>query len=189
VRLLHLLQFGLDPHNALGDQATVAFDLAFARAAEKAEAAALPFQVSPAAHQARALIVQMRQFHLQAPFPRGGALAEDFQDHGGAVEHLAVPGLLQIALLHGRQMGVDDDDVGLMRLGQHGDLFHLAASQQGRRHRPRQRRDLGFHHGQMNRGGQPDRFAQARLCIPQSALTALTVLRLDMDDEGAATQT
>jgi len=41
----------------------------------------------------------------------------------------------------------------------------------------------------MNGGGQSHRFIQARLCIPQSAFTALTVLGLDMDDESAATQT
>ena len=40
----------------------------------------------------------------------------------------------------------------------------------------------------MNGGGQPHRLVQARLRIPQSALTALTVLGLDMDDEGVAYQ-
>ena len=90
----------LDLDDALADQAAVGFDLGFAGAAQKAEAAALALQMGPAAHQARALIGQMRQLHLQPPFPRARALAEDLQDQRGAVEHLGRPGLFQVALLH-----------------------------------------------------------------------------------------
>ena len=38
------------------------------------------------------------------------ALAEDLQDQAGAVEHLAVPGLLQVALLDGADRMIDDDE-------------------------------------------------------------------------------
>ena len=41
-------------------------------------------------------------------------LAEDLEDQPGAVEHLGVPGALQIALLHRAQLAVDDDQVDLL---------------------------------------------------------------------------
>ena len=76
----HLIQFALEPHDAVPDQPPVNFDLAFPRPAQKAEAAALAFQVRPGPHQPRALILQMREFNLQAAFARAGPFAENLQD-------------------------------------------------------------------------------------------------------------
>ena len=99
----HAFELFLDLVDALADQAAVGFDLAFAGAAEKAEAAALAFEMGPAACTRRGtLIGQMRELDLQPAFARLRALAEDFQDQRGAVEHLGAPGLLQIALLYRR---------------------------------------------------------------------------------------
>ena len=97
----------LEDDDAVGDEAAVDFELAFARAADEAETAALPLQVGPGTHQPRALVFERRQLDLQPPFMGAGALAENLQDQPGAVDHLAFPGLLQIALLHRRNRGVD----------------------------------------------------------------------------------
>ena len=105
-RRLHFLEFVLEPRDAIADQAAVGFDLGFAGTAHEAEAAALAFQMGPRPHQAAALIVQMRKLDLQRAFLGLGAAAEDFQDQAGAVEHLGVPGLLQIALLDRRQRAI-----------------------------------------------------------------------------------
>ena len=64
--------------------------------------------MGPRPHQAAALIVEGGQFDLQPAFVRAGAGAEDFQDQSRAVDDLGLPRLLEIALLHGRQLVVDD---------------------------------------------------------------------------------
>ena len=79
----------------------VGLDLGLTRAAEKAEAAALPLKVRPASDQSALLIEQMGQLDLQAAFPGRGPVAEDFEDEPGAVEHFGIPLCFQIALLNG----------------------------------------------------------------------------------------
>ncbi len=87
--------------------------------------------MGPGAHQPRALISQARELHLQAAFAGAGPPGEDLQDHAGAVQHLDLPGLLQIALLYGRQGVVDHHDIDLVLARQVAQLRHLALAEQG----------------------------------------------------------
>ena len=132
-RLLHLLEVALDADHALLNEAPVGLDLGFAGTAEKAEAAALALQVGPGPHQARALIVEMREFDLQRALGGARAAAEDLQDQPGAVDHLGLERLLQIALLHRRQRASTTTSVDLVGLDPLGDFGDLALAEIGRR--------------------------------------------------------
>src|SRR4029078_11663412 len=102
------------------------FDLVSARPAEEAEAAALALKVRPRPHQPALLIGQMRQFDLQRPFPRARPPAEDFKDQPRSIDHLCAPGLLKIALLHGRDRAIHDDDRSRQAFHHSGNLIDLA---------------------------------------------------------------
>ena len=106
----HVLELALQDGDAVGDEAAVDLELAFAGAAEEAEAAALALEMGPGPHQPRALIGQRRQLDLEAAFMRARARAENLEDQAGAVDDLAFPGALEIALLHRAHGGVDHDD-------------------------------------------------------------------------------
>src|ERR1700733_9102629 len=74
----------------------------------------------------------MCQFDLQRAFPGLGATAEDFQDQSGAVEHLGVPGLLEIALLDWRECAIHYHKFDVMPGDEAGDLLDLALAEIGR---------------------------------------------------------
>src|SRR3546814_16003205 len=100
--------------HAIADQPAVGFDLRFAGAAEKAEAAALAFEVGPTPHQPPGLIIEMRQLDLEPPFGGRRALAEDFEDQPGAVDHLGLERGFAVALLDRRQRGLEHAEIGFL---------------------------------------------------------------------------
>ncbi len=87
---------------------------------------------------------------------RAGAGAEDLQDETGAVDDLGIQRLLEIALLHGRQPVVDNDqpDPLLLHRLLHA-LDHALADQRGGRDTA-QRHGLGQAHIEVDGAGQAD---------------------------------
>jgi hypothetical protein len=128
----YLIQFPPDLGHAIADHAPVGLDLRFARATQEAEAATLPLKVRPAAHQPPRLIVKMSEFDLKSTLIGCRALAKDFQDKAGAINHLGLGRLFQIALLNGTERIIDDDQLGFFHPRQGSDLFDLAAAEQRR---------------------------------------------------------
>ena len=129
----HLVELAPKLAHACADHPPVRLDLRFAWAPQEAEAAALPLQVRPAAHEPALLIVEMRQLHLQPTFRGRGALAEYLQDQPRPVDDLALELLFQVALLDGGERPVDDHQLGLFLLAFGGDALDLALAEQGPR--------------------------------------------------------
>jgi len=85
------------------------------------------------ARQSREYVFQLRQFHLQTPFGRAGATGEYIEDQLGAVDDLDVNGGFEVALLRGSEFVVDNQDVGLMCLGEFFQFLYFAVSKQSGR--------------------------------------------------------
>src|SRR5205085_1320145 len=100
--------FSLQNLHPLRDIPAVELELGLARTAGRAEATALALEVGPAAHQARGEMLQARQLDLQLALARVRALREDLEDQLGAAEHAPVERELQVALLGGRKLVVED---------------------------------------------------------------------------------
>jgi len=118
--------------------------------------------VGPGTHQTRTLVAERRKFHLQHAFTRSRACTEDFQDQTRAVDHLALPGALEVLLLHRRQCSVDRDDPDLA----FGDDLLQPVNRAGTKESGRT--DLGNVDDlrqadlEVDRGGKTDRFIQTR---------------------------
>jgi hypothetical protein len=124
---------------------------------------------------------------MSAPvgFPRPRPLAENFEDQCGAIQNLCRPRLFEIALLHRRELCVDDDDLGL-RIARHSaDLCNLAASHERCGNRPSKRHNELLHHFEADRGRQADGLGKTRPCVTLARSTELPALGLHMNDKGS----
>src|SRR5271170_7962178 len=164
-RAFHLLQFLADLEDTFADQAAIGFDLCFTRTTQEAEAAALAFQVGPASDETAALIGEMRKLDLQATFSSLRAFAEDFEDQRCAIKHFRAPRLFQIALLHGAQLRIDDNDFRLERANFGCDLFNLAGADERCGPRALQLHDPFGDDVETDGGGEAHTFRKARFRI------------------------
>ena len=122
-----IFQLLLNMANAAIDFAAIGFQLSFTGAAG-ADAAAELRHLDAASGQSRQQILQLRQFHLQLAFPSAGVAGEDVEDKLGPVENARIEFTFQVALLRGRELVIEDNQVG--RGGGHGafQLFQFAAA-------------------------------------------------------------
>ena len=97
----------------------------------------------------------MRKLDLQRAFLGLGAAAEDLQDQPGAVEHLGVPGLLEIALLDRRQRAIHHHEFDVLPGDETDDLLDLALAEIGRGPDLADRRDHGVGDGQVDGAASP----------------------------------
>jgi hypothetical protein len=130
LRLLHLdarkpLLQGID---ARTDQPAVGLQRGLARAAQADGAAALGIERPATPHEARGLVLQLRQFHLQLALGAGGAQGEDVEDQTHAVDHATTERIAEIALLHWAQRGIDQHEIDAGGLAGILQLLDLAAA-------------------------------------------------------------
>ena len=126
-----LLAHGIDLAAQLRDpvahELAVGLELALAGTAG-ADAPLEAFEVAPLAGQARQQVLRLRQLDLQARLPRLGAPGEDVDDQRRAVEHFDAERVLQVALLRGAELVVEDDERVAGGLALRDDLVELAAA-------------------------------------------------------------
>ena len=116
--------------DAVANETTVDLKLAFALAKARANAAARPVlgKVRPHAAQAWIKVLQLGHLHLQLALMGLGMQAKDVEDERCAVDDLVLHSqdALDVCLLRRRQLGIEDDDVGIAALCEVAQFKHLA---------------------------------------------------------------
>lgn len=110
--------------------APVGLELGLARA-ERADAAALAFQVRPKAREAWDQVLELGDLHLELGLAGAGLPCEDVQDQARTIQDHAARELLQALGLAGGKVVVEDDLLDVLALAQFGELAHLSAAQEG----------------------------------------------------------
>ena len=141
-----LLQF----RDAVAYDTAVGFDLAFAGAAARTRASALPFEVRPQAGEPGQHVFVLGQLHLRFGIGRLRTREEDVQNQARAVEDAAGHRPLDVAGLRRREFVVEDRHVDGVFFAVGGDLFEFARSHVDARRglrqplaEPSDRRDVG----------------------------------------------
>ena len=183
-------QLALEEGDAPVDLPAVHLQLGFAGAAHAHPAAGaaratagLARQVRPRSGQARQPVLVLGQFHLDRAFARARMAGEDVEDQRRAVDDLdlfAQRGF-QFALLPGRQLVVEDHDVGAAFQHGHLQLFQLAGADEGGRIGRVQSLGHSADHRQPRRVGQKRQFLQRVLERQQ----ARQPVQLDADEHCA----
>src|SRR3546814_3096740 len=96
---LHTLELCAQAAYFFADQAAIHFQLRFARAATRANPAALTLKVGPHPCKPARQVLQPGQLHLKLALPAFGPKSEDIQNQRNPIKDPAVELLLKIALL------------------------------------------------------------------------------------------
>src|SRR6266849_1766626 len=142
----HFFDAGLNFADAIADAAAVGFEFLFDGAAHadassasaRSTRAATSALASEARHgcaaagQARQKIVQLRQFYLQLAFAAACVAGKNVQNELRAIDDTAFSRRFNIALLHRRQVPVENDQRGLVRSCFRANLVQLAAADERR---------------------------------------------------------
>ncbi len=161
-RAFDLAELCFDLGKTFLDHPPVRFELRFAGAAKKTEAAALPLEMGPGPDQTAFLIRQMCVLDLQRAFARTRTPAKDFEDQAGAIKHLGAPSLFQIALLHRRERAVHHHDASFVGFNETGDLLDLAFAEIRRRAQGAEHHDAGLCHVEIDGAGKADGLVKPR---------------------------
>src|ERR1035441_453354 len=105
-------------------------------------------------------VIQLRKLHLEAAFAGSRARGKDVQNELGAVDDLGVYQLLEVALLGGREVVVEDHHVGAAESDGGRDLFHFATANEGGGVRSRTRLIHFFDNPGSRAGGQFGQFLE-----------------------------
>ena len=125
------VEFLADAFDAFLGFAAIRFELGFALAADGTEAAALAGEVGPEAGEAWEEILEAGELDLEFAFAGAGAVTEDLEDEGGAVEDLAAEGLFEVAGLGAGEFVVEDDRVDAEFAGLGGEFGGFAGTDEG----------------------------------------------------------
>src|SRR5262249_16668070 len=120
--LAQLVEALVQSADASPDQPAIGLELCLARTTQP-DAALLPLEVGPTAHQSRGQMLELRELHLQLTLEAARALREDVEDQRRSIEHATGELALEIAFLARRQWMIDEDQ--LASVLDHGSPQHL----------------------------------------------------------------
>ena len=135
--LARRVERALEARDARLDAATVDFELRLTgtavadQSAACATAGALLAELEAATAQTREAVAELRQLHLHHALLAARVLGEDVEDQRDAVDDVDLEQLLEVALLRGRELVVEHDEVDVERLGELLQLLGLARADVG----------------------------------------------------------
>ena len=123
----HGFEIELELIDAALNAAAIGFELGFAGSAG-ADAAAQLRHGFAAAGEARQHVFELRQLHLQLALAGAGVAGEDVEDQLRAIEHAAGQSGFKVAQLRGREVVIEEDEIGVGGSRDAGDLLHFAGA-------------------------------------------------------------
>ncbi len=128
---VHLVELPFDERDPLLRLAAVGLELGLTGTAQADATDSLPGEVRPHPSQPRQAVLELGKLDLQAPLMGLRAAGKDIEDQRGAVDDHDIELTLEVALLGGAKLAVDQDDVVAERLAQLLDLLQLAFADVG----------------------------------------------------------